>query len=213
MMAVTNSGKPPQGVAENTRRTTVNSTMITVPGSRAVNWAYMLIFAKSKLLKNVGKVGIAPGLFNINEPVTFGLPIVLNPILMIPYILSPMAAMSVQYLGTDQERQEPPAPHPGGRFRGFNTQKSHGYLLKIAAHSLLLCVRSALKMLALYLFQGFPFLICCLTIFTNGECRTGFDMAVKSVTVPRAGGPSQRPGRRSGCAGAPPFGSRCRRPW
>ena len=46
-------------------------------------------------------------------------------------------------------------------------------------HSLLLCARSALKMLSLYLFQGFPFLICCLTIFTNGECRTGFDMAVK----------------------------------
>lgn len=61
---------------------------------------YMLVFAKSKLLKNVGKVGIAPGLFNINEPVTFGLPIVLNPILMIPYIMAPMAAMSVQYLGT-----------------------------------------------------------------------------------------------------------------
>lgn len=61
---------------------------------------YMLVFAKSKLLKNVGKVGIAPGLFNINEPVTFGLPIVLNPILMIPYILAPMATMTVQYLGT-----------------------------------------------------------------------------------------------------------------
>ncbi len=61
---------------------------------------YMLLFAKSKLLKNVGKVGIAPGIFNINEPVTFGLPIVLNPILMIPYILAPMAAMSVQFLGT-----------------------------------------------------------------------------------------------------------------
>lgn len=52
-------------------------------------------------------------------------------------------------------------------------------------HSLLLCARSGLKMLSLYLFQGFPFIICCLTIFTNGECRTGFDMAVKSVTVPR----------------------------
>ena len=50
-------------------------------------------------------------------------------------------------------------------------------------HSVLLCARSAVKMLSLYLFQGFPFLICCLTIFTNGECRTGFDMAVKSVTV------------------------------
>lgn len=61
---------------------------------------YMLIFAKSKLLKNVGRIGIAPGLFNINEPVTFGLPIVLNPILMIPYILAPMACMTVQYIGT-----------------------------------------------------------------------------------------------------------------
>ncbi len=54
-------------------------------------------------------------------------------------------------------------------------------------HGLLLCVRSALKMLSLYLFQGFPFLICCLTIFTNGECRTGFDSAVRSKTVFRTG--------------------------
>ncbi len=54
-------------------------------------------------------------------------------------------------------------------------------------HGLLLCVRSALKMLSLYLFQGFPFLICCLTIFTNGECRTGFDSAIKSKTVFRSG--------------------------
>jgi PTS system cellobiose-specific IIC component len=61
---------------------------------------YMLLFAKSKLLKDVGKIGIAPGLFNINEPVTFGLPIVLNPVLMVPYILAPMVAMSVQYFGT-----------------------------------------------------------------------------------------------------------------
>lgn len=61
---------------------------------------YMLVFAKSKLLKDVGKIGIAPGLFNINEPVTFGLPVVLNPILIIPYILAPMGAMTVQYIGT-----------------------------------------------------------------------------------------------------------------
>ncbi|EOS28904.1 MAG: PTS sugar transporter subunit IIC [Lachnospiraceae bacterium] len=61
---------------------------------------YMLVFAKSKLLKQVGKLGIGPGLFNINEPVTFGLPIVLNPILMIPFILTPVAVMTVQYFGT-----------------------------------------------------------------------------------------------------------------
>lgn len=56
---------------------------------------------------------------------------------------------------------------------------------KGAVHALLLCARSFLKMLSLYFFQGFPFLICCLTIFTNKECYTGFDMAVKTITVDR----------------------------
>lgn len=44
---------------------------------------------------------------------------------------------------------------------------------------ILLIVRSGLKMLSLYLFQGFPFLICQLTIFTNGYCRSGLDMTVR----------------------------------
>ena len=61
---------------------------------------YMLVFAKSKLLKDVGKVAIGPGLFNINEPVTFGLPVVLNPILMIPYIISPLVIVTIMYIGT-----------------------------------------------------------------------------------------------------------------
>lgn len=61
---------------------------------------YMLLFAKSKLLKQVGKIGIGPGIFNINEPVTFGLPIVLNPVLLVPFVLSPVAVMTVQYIGT-----------------------------------------------------------------------------------------------------------------
>lgn len=54
---------------------------------------------------------------------------------------------------------------------------------RVLVHRLLLCIRSALKMLSIYLFQGFPFIICCLTIFTNRECRTGFDMAVRTNTV------------------------------
>lgn len=77
-----------------------NGVWIGGSGATLAAVIYMLFFAKSKLLKEVGKIGIAPGIFNINEPVTFGLPIVLNPILMIPYILAPIAAMTVQYLGT-----------------------------------------------------------------------------------------------------------------
>lgn len=61
---------------------------------------YMLVFAKSKLLKQIGRIGIGPGLFNINEPVTFGLPVVLNPFLMIPFIATPIIVMTIQYIGT-----------------------------------------------------------------------------------------------------------------
>lgn len=57
---------------------------------------------------------------------------------------------------------------------------------KRSLHALLLCVRSGLKVLSLYLFQGIPFIICCLTALTNGECRSGFDMAIKSVTIFRS---------------------------
>jgi PTS system cellobiose-specific IIC component len=60
---------------------------------------YMLIFAKSKTLQQVGRLSIGPGLFNINEPVVFGLPIVMNPFLMIPFILSPLVVLTVSYFG------------------------------------------------------------------------------------------------------------------
>lgn len=61
---------------------------------------YMLVFAKSKLVKQIGRLAIVPGIFNINEPVVFGLPVVLNPFLMIPYILAPIAVTTVSYFGT-----------------------------------------------------------------------------------------------------------------
>lgn len=49
-------------------------------------------------------------------------------------------------------------------------------------HAGLLVIRSALKMLALYLLQGFPFIICALTVLTTNN-RSGFDMFVKTQVV------------------------------
>lgn len=46
-------------------------------------------------------------------------------------------------------------------------------------HCALLIVRSAVKMLSMYLLQGFPFIICALTVLTNSD-RSGFDMFVKT---------------------------------
>ena len=58
---------------------------------------YMFFFAKSKQLKALGKVGIIPALFGINEPVLFGVPIVMNPMLAVPFIGMPVIACLIQY--------------------------------------------------------------------------------------------------------------------
>ena len=47
---------------------------------------YMIFFAKSKQCKELGKLGGIPGIFNINEPILFGTPIVMNPFLALPFI-------------------------------------------------------------------------------------------------------------------------------
>ena len=57
-----------------------------------------------------------------------------------------------------------------------------------AVHHFLMIFRSALKIVFLYLFQGFPFLISQLTIFANKESRSGFDMFVKTHVIASKGG-------------------------
>lgn len=57
-----------------------------------------LLFAKSQQYKAIGKVSIFPTLFNINEPVIFGLPVVLNPIMFIPFIAVPVIAAVILYV-------------------------------------------------------------------------------------------------------------------
>ena len=47
--------------------------------------------------KEMGKLGIVPGLFTINEPVVFGYPLIMNPILAIPFILTPIVQTLVAY--------------------------------------------------------------------------------------------------------------------
>ena len=50
----------------------------------------IFIFSKSKAERTIAKLSIAPGLFEINESMTFGIPIVLNPVYMIPFIFGPV---------------------------------------------------------------------------------------------------------------------------
>jgi len=62
--------------------------------------AILLCFSKSEYLKRVGRFSIIPGIFNINEPLIFGVPIVMNPILAIPFILGPVVASIIAYAAT-----------------------------------------------------------------------------------------------------------------
>ncbi|MBR7796122.1 PTS transporter subunit EIIC [Agaribacter marinus] len=58
----------------------------------------MVLLAKSKHLKAIGRVTIVPSIFNINEPVIFGSPIAFNPILMVPMWLNGIIIPVITYV-------------------------------------------------------------------------------------------------------------------
>ena len=58
----------------------------------------MLLFCRSKRIRELGKLSLVPGLFGINEPIVFGLPIVLNPMILIPFMLVPTINIVISYI-------------------------------------------------------------------------------------------------------------------
>lgn len=61
---------------------------------------FLMLRSKSKQLRTVAKVGILPGLFGINEPIIFGTPIILNPIIAIPFVLTPLINAFIGFYAT-----------------------------------------------------------------------------------------------------------------
>jgi PTS system cellobiose-specific IIC component len=57
----------------------------------------IFIVGKSRQLKELGKLAAPAGIFNVNEPIIFGLPIVLNPLVIIPWMLAPMVVTAFTY--------------------------------------------------------------------------------------------------------------------
>lgn len=60
----------------------------------------MFFFAKSERYKTLGKIAILPALCSISEPLVFGVPLVLNVMMLIPMILSPLCCFLTSYLMT-----------------------------------------------------------------------------------------------------------------
>lgn len=59
---------------------------------------FITFFAKSKQLKELGKLAFIPNLFNINEPIIFGVPIVMNLYLLLPFVLVPILVGASSYI-------------------------------------------------------------------------------------------------------------------
>lgn len=74
--------------------------MFTHIGGSGATWGLVLfmLFSASRQLKQVGKTALVPTIFNINEPVIFGVPIVLNPLMFIPFILGPAIVVTINYI-------------------------------------------------------------------------------------------------------------------
>ncbi|CNI21621.1 PTS sugar transporter subunit IIC [Yersinia vastinensis] len=63
--------------------------------------AFLLMRSKAVHLRTIGRMGVVPGLFNINEPILFGAPIIMNPLFFIPFVLVPMVNATFAYFALD----------------------------------------------------------------------------------------------------------------
>lgn len=57
----------------------------------------ILMFSKRSDYRTVAKIALAPGIFNIGEPILLGLPVVLNPVYLIPFVLAPVINVAFSY--------------------------------------------------------------------------------------------------------------------
>ncbi len=97
-MAAANAGKEIPHII-NSSFVTVYTQMGGTGGTIALIVA-VLLFSKFKPYKDVVHLSLAPGIFEINEPIIFGLPIVFNIPMMIPFVLSPVIGALVGYFAT-----------------------------------------------------------------------------------------------------------------
>lgn len=85
--------------------TSINDAFANCGGSGMTLGLLLAIFIASKRAeyRDLAKMSFIPGIFNINEPIMFGLPIVLNPIMMVPFILVPIVNCAIGYFFVSME--------------------------------------------------------------------------------------------------------------
>jgi len=78
--------------------TTFYYTYVTIGGGGATfGLVFLMLKSRSEQIRTIGKLSVVPAFFGINEPVLFGLPIVLNPIFLIPFLLTHVVNIIIVY--------------------------------------------------------------------------------------------------------------------
>jgi len=75
----------------------VNYVCIGGAGATLALVLIMLFWGRSERYKSLSKLSVGAGIFNINEPIIFGLPVVLNPIIFIPFLIAPLVNVFLTY--------------------------------------------------------------------------------------------------------------------
>lgn len=75
------------------------ATSVAGGAGNCISLALLCLRSKSEQLKAIGKVGIVPTLFNISEPMAFGVPIMYNPLMFIPFIINPLIVGLIMWAG------------------------------------------------------------------------------------------------------------------
>ena len=85
------------------------STFVNVGGTGAtIALALILVNSKEPGFRKVSRLSLPTQVFQINEPIFFGIPIVLNPIFMLPYVLSALLLTAGTYLLMDWQLIQKP---------------------------------------------------------------------------------------------------------
>ena len=99
-----------------------------------VGLVILMLFSKSKRYRQLGKIALPPTIFGINEPVTFGTPIVYNPILFVPYVIGPTILTFFIYKAFEIGL----VPRAIIQAPGYTPFLFQGYLMNLSVRSIIL---------------------------------------------------------------------------
>lgn len=78
----------------------VSTFLFVFPGGAGATLplVLLLLFSRAARLRKVAKLTLVPALFNVNEPLLFGLPLVFNPFLCVPFVVAPAVLATITYM-------------------------------------------------------------------------------------------------------------------